>query len=92
MRVTGIGPVYLITLLYFISKGQYPIYDKFAHISLKMIEEKDCQFNSLIKDNYVTRLRNIFGKAYNDSNVDRALWVYSHLFNDNKRNRKRIKY
>ena len=33
----GIGTVYLITLLYFISKANYPIYDKFAWLALKAI-------------------------------------------------------
>lgn len=31
----GIGTVYLITLLYFISKGRYPIYDRFAELALR---------------------------------------------------------
>jgi hypothetical protein len=30
----GIGPVILITLLFFITKGDYPIYDRFAMSSL----------------------------------------------------------
>ena len=34
-----IGPVYAQTLLYFISKGKYPIYDKCAQIALKAYEE-----------------------------------------------------
>lgn len=33
----GVGSVYLITLLYFISKGKYPIYDRFAMMSLDAI-------------------------------------------------------
>lgn len=35
---TGIGTVYLITLLYFISQGNYPIYDRFAYIALQGIK------------------------------------------------------
>lgn len=34
----GIGTVYLITLLYFISKGRYPIYDRFAEMALCAIK------------------------------------------------------
>lgn len=34
-----IGTVYLITLLFFISKGQYPIYDRFALRALKAVDE-----------------------------------------------------
>ena len=37
LNVTGIGPVYLITLLYFISRGEYPIYDRFAMMSVQAI-------------------------------------------------------
>ena len=35
--VTGIGPVYLLTLLYFLSKGIYPIYDRFAMMAVDAI-------------------------------------------------------
>lgn len=34
-----IGTVYIITLLYFISKGRYPIYDRFAAIPLEAIKQ-----------------------------------------------------
>ena len=30
----GIGTVYLITLLFFISRGEYPIYDRFVKIAI----------------------------------------------------------
>lgn len=36
-RQKGIGPVYAITLLYFISKGKWPIYDRFAKMALSAI-------------------------------------------------------
>lgn len=45
----GIGPVYAITLLYFITKGKYPIYDRFAHIALKQIES-GASFDNVIQD------------------------------------------
>lgn len=49
MKHERIGPVYAITLLYFLSKGDYPIYDRFAHIAIKAIcEEKT--FESLVTD------------------------------------------
>ena len=35
----GIGTVYLITLLYFISRGKWPIYDRFAMMALTAITE-----------------------------------------------------
>lgn len=37
--VKGLGTVYLITLLYFISKGRYPIYDRFAKMALYAIRD-----------------------------------------------------
>lgn len=50
----GIGPVYAITILYFGTKGQYPIYDKYAHVALKKIADTRTgskeEFNSLISD------------------------------------------
>ena len=45
----GIGPVYLITLLYFISKGQYPIYDRFAYIALQEIKNGAEPFTTKIE-------------------------------------------
>ncbi len=37
LNINGLGTVYLITLLYFISKGEYPIYDRFAKIAIDAI-------------------------------------------------------
>ena len=37
--IYGLGPVYLITLMYFVSRGVYPIYDQFAMMALCAIEE-----------------------------------------------------
>lgn len=100
----GIGTVYLITMLYFISRGKYPIYDRFAmmavdaiengiepegYVSYKELPEKDNKkFKSvyeLYNDNYVNKVKNIFGDEYNKRDVDRALWVYGHYFKDSKK-------
>jgi hypothetical protein len=35
----GIGTVYMITLLFFLSRGKYPIYDRFAMMALNAIEK-----------------------------------------------------
>ena len=35
----GLGPVYLITLMYFVSQGLYPIYDQFAMMALCAIRD-----------------------------------------------------
>lgn len=45
----GIGTVYLITLLYFISQGKYPIYDRFAYIALQGIKHGTEPFTKKIK-------------------------------------------
>ncbi len=106
----GIGTVYLITLLYFISKGKYPIYDRFAMIALNAIEDNkepgECvsyeelpeknskQFENIIsfyQTNYVDKLEKIFGKKYQtDRDIDRALWVYGHLFQKQKGIKKKV--
>lgn len=36
--VKQFGTVYIITLIYFLSKGKYPIYDKFAHKAIMAID------------------------------------------------------
>lgn len=35
--IWGLGSVYLVTLLYFISRGRYPIYDRFAMMAVDAI-------------------------------------------------------
>ena len=134
MEVPNIGFTYAVTLLYFMSKGQYPIYDKFAHIALLVIDSGS-SFDCIIKDSelqgkgrgknrkveipsnidktaddknekikfafdkykehYIGRINRIFNMNYgkemiSDRTVDRALWVYGHLFNDKQTNRDRI--
>ena len=37
LHINGLGTVYIITLLYFISHGQYPIYDRFAWKAIQAI-------------------------------------------------------
>ena len=39
LQIKGLGTVYLITLLYFISRGKYPIYDRFAMMAVQAICE-----------------------------------------------------
>lgn len=98
----GIGTVYLITLLYFISKGKYPIYDRFAMMAVDAIikdkkpgetvkytelpDKNSFQFNQvfgLCQNEYIDKIEKIFGHDYLESrDIDRALWVYGHLFNN----------
>lgn len=49
MSCQGYGAVYALTVVFFVSKGQYPIYDKYAHIALIMINSQK-NFNSIITD------------------------------------------
>ena len=88
------GTVYLITILYFLSRGDYPIYDRFAKIAIDAIcgcavpvqykplaSKNEKEFDNVINDyieNYVNKLRSVFGDKYNSRDVDRALWVYGH--------------
>lgn len=105
--IYGMGPVYKITLLYFVSGGRYPIYDRFAYKALLALGEGTNpglnkrapslpeKSDTMLWNNYVEKLDNsyqkyielmeiIFNKDYiEDRRIDRALWVYGHLFHDN---------
>ena len=97
--VKGIGTVYLITLMYFISRGSYPIYDRFAKKAIDAIvnevkpggvikerqlpdktSEKFCKIMKNEMKEYICNLEAVFGSDYKDRDVDRALWVYGHMF------------
>jgi len=92
----GCGPVYLITLIYFISHGLYPIYDRFAKKSLialdSVLAPGHIIFDPLIPgrkeyDNiwnfynaYTNQLMTNFGTQSISRIIDRSLWVYGHNF------------
>lgn len=97
--VKGIGTVYLITFLYFISRKECPIYDRFAMKAIKAIvtdekpggvikedqlpDKNSKKFGKIMEiemEKYINCLKYVFGNAYKDRNVDRALWVYGHMF------------
>ena len=40
-KVRGIGPVYSIAVLFFLSKGKYPIYDRFVKTALDVLYSSD---------------------------------------------------
>ncbi len=101
----GIGTVYMITLIYFLSAGELPIYDKFAQISVDAIlkgkkpgeavrfkelpVKATAEFSTVMDNgnaykNYIESLNIIFGDEYKTNrDIDRALWVYGHLFVSN---------
>ncbi|MDE6733745.1 MAG: hypothetical protein K2J77_12835 [Oscillospiraceae bacterium] len=94
--VENIGPVYAITLLYFLSGGKYPIYDVYARIAVEAIDgereiplKKNRSNNSPslsgfndYNNNYRKKIvKEIFrGEDIRDRKFDRALWAYGHLF------------
>ena len=102
----GIGTVVLITMLWFLSKGQRPIYDRFVMTALYAItndfnpykfetrnplpsipQKKSKSFGSIFSKGfyheYISLLESTELDYKNERNVDRALWVYGHLFNNN---------
>lgn len=105
-QTENLGTVYLLTLVYFISKGEMPIYDRFAQQALDAIcaKKKPGEYvkqktppDKMSKTafqwyekNYRTPLKNLFPQDYKNRDLDRALWVYGHLFNDNKKNHDRV--
>ena len=100
INIKGLGSVYLVTLLYFISRNTFPIYDRFAKMAIDAIETglkpgssvcycelptKDSKEFGHIMDDYIypyqKKLETQFGDKYREGrDVDRALWVYGHMF------------
>lgn len=92
-KIYNIGTVYTITLIYFLSKGKFPIYDKFAHIAAKAIylnaNPKDIYYAEApgktewqkvrnMYNEYCWLLEQIFGTKSINRQTDQALWVYGH--------------
>ena len=91
-KVTGFGPVYFLTLLYFVSKGCSPIFDRCAYKAVKAVccEKKPTEIwyenpsgkskDSILKvvNDYKWYLERVFGTSVIKRTVDRALWVYGH--------------
>ena len=107
LNISGLGTVYLLTLVYFISKGESPIYDRFAHQALDALEKglepraKEVPKHTVPDKNskhafnwfetqYAKRLKTMFPGYYKERKLDRALWVYGHLFKNSARVRERI--
>lgn len=104
---SGLGTVYLLTLLYFLTNGQEPIYDRFAMIALTAIKKDIHPGDAVPYRELPDRSTNHFSDAilykrkeegsyidykqllaefpkYEPDNrdLDRALWVYGHLFSE----------
>ncbi|MBR1873802.1 MAG: hypothetical protein IJ807_02780 [Eubacterium sp.] len=87
------GPVYMINLIYFLSKKKWPIYDRFAHkaasamckqkkpseiIINDMPDKRNVKRVNGIYQEYIDMLKCRFGRADIDRSIDRCLWVYGH--------------
>lgn len=100
MRVPYFGSVKIVTLLYFLSQGKSPIYDKYAEMALDAYLT-DSVPGAVVRytglpgyingdmaryDEYITKLKKVFcTEDYTDRSIDRALWVYGHFFHDSKK-------
>lgn len=82
----GIGTVYMTTLLYFLSKGKYPIYDRFAHQAAKAIYygvDPGDVYVGLAPDKSKTKE---FLKMYNE-----YCWLLKQIFSEyNKKNAEKL--
>lgn len=89
----GLGTVYILTLLFFLSGGKHPIYDQFAHKAAKAIilnkspndiyvgpapDKKETDKILSMYNEYRWLLSQIFGNSNIERKQDRALWVYGH--------------
>ena len=93
---TNFGSVYLINILYFLSKGKVPIYDRYAHIAVKALYFGAAPSNVYVGDapakndthkvinmlsEYMWFLNELFGTYSIERPLDRSLWVYGHIQN-----------
>jgi hypothetical protein len=91
-EVKPFGSVYIITLIYFLSGGTYPIYDQFAHRAVKALyfgfnpmsiyvggapDKHDDAVMAMYKE-YLFLLEGVFGTYHISREQDQALWVYGH--------------
>lgn len=87
------GCVYMINLLYFLSEGKVPLYDRFAYRAAKALYadrppaciyageapgKKEERKVSLMYREYLWLLEHVFGKTDIERELDQALWVYGH--------------
>lgn len=87
------GTVYIITMMFFISQGEIPIYDRFAHIAVKAIYADKFPYEIYVGEapskkapeaaiNMLNEYRWLLQKTFKSSSInrelDRALWVYGH--------------
>ena len=90
-NLPSLGAVYAINFIYFITHGEYPIYDRFANFALKgIIEEQIPNFQysyenkkrdwQMYQNEYISKILKVFGKKNIERRLDQALYVYGHFF------------
>src|SRR5438874_1853073 len=84
-KLDKIGPVYILTLLFFLSHGQWPIYDKYAAIAVEAITlgqapESNVRLTQLSSWRqykvFVDKVSWLFGCQNISREQDQALWAY----------------
>jgi hypothetical protein len=88
-ELPNFGNVYWLTVLYFVTRGQWPIFDKYASIAVNAILA-DTKIGTAVAYNpspgwpdyldYVAKLKTIFGHQNIPRLDDQCLWVYGHFF------------
>lgn len=83
--------VHCLSLVYFFSRGYWPIYNRFAHIAVTAISDNIKPGNSVLcrelnswddyYQEYAERVKHIFGIRNISRRIHRALWVYGHFYN-----------
>ena len=96
-KAKGFGPVYILTLLYFVTKKESPIFDRYAYTAVKAIyngvkpseiwyenpSSKDKKNLLKLINEYRWYLVQVFGRADIERRIDRSLWVYGHTKSSN---------
>jgi hypothetical protein len=80
-KLEGFGPVYILTVIFFVSGGKFPIYDRYAHIAAQAIHEElspenNIQYKQLSKwsdyERYMStlaRVRNVYPAESQNSSM-----------------------
>ena len=83
----GIGTVYLVTLLYFISRGKYPIYDRFAKIAVDAIIGDKRPGEAIVYKDLPDKKSKAFDTLYDEYLLDYSRNLYSIFKDEYKENR-----
>ena len=87
LNIYGIGTVYLITLLYFISRGKHPIYDRFAKMAVDAIIGDKRPGEAIVYNELPDKKSNKFDTLFKDHLSDYSSNLYSIFKDEYKENR-----